>query len=48
MVDDAGDINYPIIETERKHSKATERLQKSFDRLLILIRTNVGVSLFED
>jgi hypothetical protein len=48
VVDDAGDIDYPIIKTERKHSKATERLQKSFDRLLILIRTNVGVSLFED
>jgi hypothetical protein len=48
VVDDAGDINYPVIKTERKHSKATERVQKSFDRLLILIRTNMGVSLLED
>jgi hypothetical protein len=48
MVDDAGDINHPIIKTERKHSKAAERVQKSFDRLLVLILTNVGISLLED
>lgn len=41
VVDDAGDINHPIIKTERKHSKAAERVQKSFDRLLVLILTNV-------
>jgi hypothetical protein len=48
VVDDAGDINHPTIKTERKHSKATERVQKSFDRSLIQIRTNVGISLLED
>jgi hypothetical protein len=48
VVDDAGDINHPIIKTERKHSKATERVQKSLDPMFIQKCTDMGVSLFED